>query len=84
MAADDRDYIVDIDGVAQNDGDADGGAPMKGRPFISIYFECCGVYNRVYRNREGTAYEGRCPKCLRKIRAAIGPGGTSQRVFRAQ
>jgi hypothetical protein len=56
----------------------------SGKNFISVYFECCNVYARVYKNKAGTHYAGHCPKCMRPIRLKIGPGGTDQRVFRAQ
>ena len=52
------------------------------RKFLGILFECCGVYGRIYQNKEGTAYVGRCPKCMRNIKVAIGKGGTNQRFFR--
>ena len=42
------------------------------------------VYTRVYRNRQGNAYEGRCPHCSRPVRLRIGPGGINSRMFRAQ
>jgi hypothetical protein len=58
-----------------------GTAAATPRPFIGVHFRCCNRYQRIYRNRAGTAYEGRCPKCFRTVRATVGPGGTSQRFF---
>lgn len=55
-----------------------GGASRK---FIGIRFACCDAYARVYVNSAGTAYEGRCPRCMRTIAVKIGPGGTDQRFF---
>ena len=52
--------------------------------FIGIMFECCNIYGRIYKNKEGTAYVGRCPKCMRTIKIPIGQGGTNARFFRAQ
>lgn len=54
-----------------------------GSRFLGVYFACCNVYGRVYVNRSETAYEGRCPRCLRHLRIGIGPQGTSDRFFTA-
>ena len=60
--------------------------PQQGakKNFIGIMFNCCNVYARIYKNKEGTAYVGRCPKCLRPVRIKIGDGGVSARFFSAQ
>lgn len=51
--------------------------------FIGIMFNCCGVYARIYKNKEQTAYVGRCPKCMRPIKVKIGENGTDRRFFNA-
>jgi hypothetical protein len=53
------------------------------RKFIGVRFNCCGIYVRIYVNKEGTAYEGRCPKCYRPVKFKIGTGGTDSRIFEA-
>ncbi len=58
-------------------------AENASRPYVGVLFECCGVYGRVYRNREGTAYVGWCPRCAKKISLRVGPGGSDARFFRA-
>lgn len=58
--------------------------PLKDKKYIGILFECCNVYRRIYINRGGNAYEGRCPLCYAKIKVAIGPQGTDRRIFKAR
>jgi rRNA maturation endonuclease Nob1 len=53
------------------------------RPFVGVRFACCDVYNRVYVNSSGTAYEGACPRCGHRVRLTIGPHGTDSRFFTA-
>ncbi|MDH5751796.1 MAG: hypothetical protein OEZ59_05200 [Deltaproteobacteria bacterium] len=51
------------------------------RPFLSIWFRCCSVYQRVYRDLSGKIYQGRCPRCLKQVTFRVGPDGTSCRTF---
>lgn len=76
--------IIDIEGVTQpnpvrrREG---GGAQGQRRPWLSVWFRCCSAYGRIYRNASGSKYEGNCPRCGARVRALIGPGGTSRRMF---
>ena len=54
---------------------------LQPRPFLRIFYECCRVYQRLYRNPDGTTYQGRCPRCLRPVRFRVGPNGTAARAF---
>lgn len=54
------------------------------RTWLGVFFKCCHVYSRVYRNASGTAYSGRCPRCGGAVTARVGPGGTSRRIFFAE
>ncbi len=63
-------------------GDDSGAA--RGWPYISILFECCQVYARIYRRPDDDRYRGRCPKCLRPLELRVGPDGTPARMFRAR
>jgi hypothetical protein len=58
--------------------------PPNARKFVGVQFACCDVYTRVYVNRDSTAYEGNCPKCAKRVRLPIGPGGTDSRFFTAR
>lgn len=56
----------------------------KGSNYLGIMFNCCSVYGRIYKNKDGNAYVGRCPRCMRTIKIPVGEGGTSRRFFNAQ
>lgn len=82
------DYIVDITGLGGGQPRDDQAQKPPSQPprrrWLAVSWKCCSVYSRIYVNKDGTAYEGRCPKCGRQVRAKIGPGGTTRRFFEAQ
>lgn len=53
----------------------------RNRPYLRVLFECCNVYQRIYRDPSGRFYQGRCPRCLRPVRWIVGPNGTRARDF---
>lgn len=57
--------------------------PRPRREFLGVYFEDCRAYGRMHKTPDGTAYEGRCPRCGTWVRATIGPEGSSERFYRA-
>ncbi len=54
------------------------------KKFISIYWKCCHVFSRMYRNSSGTGYDGFCPKCHVFLHVPIGKDGIHQRTFIAE
>ena len=81
---DEPDYYVEISGFehqAHPDQIRRAGGGGSKRAWIGVHFECCDVYTRIYRNKEGTAYVGRCPRCLARVRVRVGPEGTDDRFF---
>jgi hypothetical protein len=56
----------------------------KKNNYLGIIFNCCNIYGRIYKNKDGTAYVGRCPKCMRSLKIPVGEGGTNRRFFGAE
>ena len=77
MPSDPRDYKVELSGASQP-SETQRSEP---RPYLSVHFRCCGVYCRIYRNADGTAYVGHCPRCAKAVRFVVAPGGTEDRFF---
>jgi len=49
----------------------------RNRQFVGIIFDCCRKYGRLYVNDDGTAFEGHCPRCYRKVRVPIAEDGVA-------
>ena len=77
-------YHLDIDGLKDAGTETLNPGSLRGRPWPGIHFDCCGAYTRIYRNADGTAYEGCCPRCQGKVKLRVGPGGTDDRFFIAR
>ena len=52
------------------------------RPFVGIIFACCNAYGRVYLNRTTKAFEGRCPRCLKRVVLQVSEHGSTERFLR--
>ena len=77
--SDPRDYKLDLGAAGQSASDA--GSGNAARPFLSVHFACCGIYQRIYREPDGRSYRGRCPRCALPVTFAVGEGGTAARSF---
>jgi hypothetical protein len=77
---DPRDYKLDISSLGKPGAASKPAATSK--PFLSVLFECCGVYQRIYKSPDGKAYRGACPRCGLPVNFAVGESGTSARFFR--
>jgi hypothetical protein len=82
---DDRDYKVELSGAASGESaDQTAARQSAGRPYISVHFACCNIYLRIYRDPDGKAYRGHCPRCAKRVHFAVGHGGTDERFFRVE
>jgi len=78
------DYILDLSSKpAASTPPAPASSARDANPWLAVHWRCCSTYSRVYRNKDATAYEGKCPRCGAPVRAIIGEGGTSSRFFEA-
>jgi hypothetical protein len=78
--SDPRDYKVEISGLGSTPGSEESTAASQ-RPFLSVRFDCCHVYTRIYQSKDGKSYSGACPKCGKRVNFAVGEGGTDSRFF---
>lgn len=75
---DPRDYKLEISSLKQSESAKTKSSP---RPYLQALFECCNVYQRIYRNADGKLYDGACPRCGKRVRFVVGEGGTNCRAF---
>ena len=76
LVTDPRDYKLDL---SKNTSSPES-APAP-RPYLSVQFDCCKVYLRIYRSPDGRHYRGRCPRCGLAVNFVVGDGGTDARTF---
>ncbi|HQY88895.1 MAG TPA: hypothetical protein PK402_09560 [Tepidisphaeraceae bacterium] len=82
MTSDPRDYRLDIRSVELKDvPDFTRAIAPTSKPFLSVLFKCCSVYQRVYKNPTEDRYDARCPRCGKFVRFVVGAGGSDQREF---
>ena len=76
--------IVEIPGIINPATPHRRCADTPHKKWLGVWYTCCHTYGRMMRNREGTLYEGGCPKCGARVKALIGEGGTSRRFFKTE
>lgn len=59
------------------------GRDARGRIWVSVSFECCRTYQRVYFRAGHRVATGYCPRCLRPVRFELDENGTDARFFTA-
>ncbi len=57
--------------------------PGRDRFWVSVHFDCCNVYQRVYFPKGSRSATGRCPRCLRTVSFELSEDGERGRFFRA-
>jgi len=77
-------YRIDIKGIEDGADNPSSESGLRARRWVGVHFDCCGVYTRIYRNAEGTAYRGACPRCGHPVTLRVGPDGTDARFFIAR
>ncbi len=84
---DPRDYKLEVGSLSprgESLGVSGESLSSGNRPFLSVLFSCCGVYQRIYRHPDGTQYTGACPRCGKPVRFVVGQRGTTARFFVVQ
>ena len=58
-------------------------APGQDRIWVSVYFRCCHVYQRIYFKKGACVTQGRCPRCLKEVEFELSENGEPGRFFSA-
>lgn len=53
-------------------------------PYISVFFSCCKVYQRIYLNKDQDKFVGWCPKCTGKAVVEVNPDADPVQFFEAE
>lgn len=53
------------------------------RHWVSVFYRCCNVYQRVYFRRGKVEAHGNCPRCFREVRFRLSQDGDTGRFFTA-
>ena len=78
---DPRDFKLDLSGIQNSNQEPSKLNAPPDRLFLSVLFDCCKVYQRIYRDPDGKQYHGRCPKCGLVVKFVVGEGGSDARSF---
>ncbi len=55
--------------------------PSQERYWVSVFYRCCHVYQRVYFSQGAQEAQGRCPRCLGEVNFRITEDGDHARFF---
>ncbi len=70
--------------MATPNSPSEGSSQSRERIWVSVMFDCCRTYQRVYFPKGKTRASGSCPRCLRRINFQLSEEGNLGRFFIAE